>query len=41
VIGQVVRRCSFCGVEPWFIPVSEAERNYQIEIFHSLWVKGF
>lgn len=41
VIGQVVRLCLFCGVEPWFTPVYEAERNYQIETFHSLWDKGF
>jgi hypothetical protein len=41
VIGQVVRLCLFCGVEPWFTPVYEAKRNYQIETFHSLWVKGF
>lgn len=41
VFGQVVRLCLFCGVEPWFIPVYEAERNYQVETFHSLWDKGF
>ena len=41
VIGQVVRLCLFCGVEPLFIPIYEAKRNYQIESFHSLWVRGF
>jgi hypothetical protein len=41
VIGQVVRLCLFCGIEPFFIPVYEAKRNYQIESFHSLWVRGF
>lgn len=41
VIGQVVRLCLFCGVEPWFTPVYEAKRNYQVETFHSLWVKSF
>ena len=41
VIGQVVRLCLFCGVEPFFKPVYEAKRNYQIETFHSLWDHGF
>jgi len=41
VIGQIVRLCLFCGIEPWFTPVYEARRNYQIETFHSLWVKAF
>jgi transposase-like protein len=41
IVGQVVRLCLFCGVEPWFTPVYEAKRNYQIETFHSLWVKSF
>src|SRR5574337_144118 len=41
VIGQVVRLCLFCGVEPFFTPMYEAKRNYQIETFHSLWDKGF
>lgn len=41
ILGQVVRLCWFCGVEPWFTPVYEAKRNYQIETFHSLWVKCF
>jgi putative transposase len=41
IIGQVVRLCLFCGIEPWFTPVYEAKRNYQIETFHSLWVKSF
>jgi hypothetical protein len=41
ILGQVVRLCLFCGVEPWFIPVYEAKRNYQIEGFHSLWHQGF
>ncbi len=41
ILGQVVRLCLFCGVEPWFTPVYEAKRNYQIETFHSLWVKSF
>jgi transposase-like protein len=41
VIGRVVRLCLFCGIEPIFTPVYEAKRNYQIETFHSLWVKAF
>lgn len=41
IIGQVVRLCLFCGIEPFFTPVYEAKRNYQIETFHSLWDKGF
>ena len=41
ILGQVVRLCLFCGIEPWFIPVYEAKRNYQIEGFHSLWVRAF
>jgi len=41
VIGQVVRLCLFCGIEPFFTPIYEAKRNYQIETFHSLWHKGF
>ncbi len=41
VIGQVVRLCLFCGIEPFFIPIYEAKRNYQIESFHSLWVRSF
>jgi transposase-like protein len=41
VIGQVVRLCLFCGIEPLFTPFYEPKRNHQIETFHSLWVKGF
>jgi putative transposase len=41
VIGQVVRTCLFCGVEPLFTPYYDPKRNYQIESFHSLWVSGF
>ena len=41
VIGQVVRLCLFCGIEPFFTPIYEAKRNYQIETFHGLWVGGF
>jgi hypothetical protein len=41
IIGRVVRLCLFCGIEPIFTPVYEAKRNYQIETFHSLWVKAF
>jgi putative transposase len=41
VLGQVVRLCLFCGVEPLFTPYYEPKRNYQIESFHSLWVSGF
>ena len=41
VIGQVVRLCLFCGIEPLFTPFYEAKRNYQIETFHSLWVQAF
>ena len=41
VLGQVVRLCLFCGVEPLFTPYYEPKRNYQIESFHSLWVSAF
>jgi len=41
ILGRVVRLCLFCGIEPIFTPVYEAKRNYQIETFHSLWVKAF
>jgi len=41
VIGQVVRLCLFCGIEPLFTPFYEAKRNHQIETFHSIWVKAF
>ncbi len=41
VIGQVVRLCLFCGIEPFFTPIYEAKRNYQIETFHSLWDQAF
>jgi putative transposase len=41
VLGQVVRLCLFCGVEPLFTPYYDPKRNYQIESFHSLWVRSF
>lgn len=41
VIGQVVRQCLFCGIEPFFTPVYEAKRNYQVENFHLVWLVGF
>ncbi len=41
VIGQVVRLCLFCGIEPLFTPYYEPQRNYQIETFHSLWDRAF
>jgi putative transposase len=41
VIGQLVRLCLFCGIEPIFTPFYDPKRNYQIERFHSLWVKAF
>jgi putative transposase len=41
ILGCVVRLCLFCGIEPLFTPFYEAKRNYQIESFHSLWVRGF
>jgi transposase-like protein len=41
VLGQIVRCCLYCQVEPLFTPIYEAKRNYQIETFHSLWVAGF
>jgi len=41
VLGQVVRLCLFCGIEPLFTPDYEPKRNYQIESFHSLWVSSF
>lgn len=40
VIGQVVRLCLFVGIEPLFTPYYEPKRNYQVETFHSLWVKS-
>jgi transposase-like protein len=41
VLGQIVRLCLFCGIEPLFTPYYEPKRNYQIENFHSLWVRSF
>jgi putative transposase len=41
ILGQVVRLCLFCGVEPLFTPYYEPKRNHQIESFHSVWVSGF
>ncbi len=41
VIGQMVRLCLFCGVEPLFTPYYEAKRNHQIETFHSVWNQAF
>ena len=41
VIGQVVRLCLFCGIEPLFTPPYDPKRNYQVEIFHSLWLRLF
>ena len=41
ILGQVVRTCLFCGIEPLFTPYYEPKRNFQIESFHSLWVSGF
>ncbi len=41
IVGQVVRLCLFCGIEPFFTPVYEAKRNYQVETFHGVWVRGF
>lgn len=41
VIGRVVRLCLFCGIEVIFTPFYDAQRNYQIETFHSLWDAGF
>lgn len=41
VIGQVVRLCLFCGIEPLFTPYYDPKRNYQVETFHSLWTAGF
>lgn len=41
VIGQVVRLCLFCGVEPLFTPFYDAKRNHQVETFHSLWLRFF
>jgi putative transposase len=41
VIGQVVRLCLFCGLEPLFIPEYEPKRNQLIETFHSVWLHGF
>lgn len=41
VIGQVVRLCLFCGVEPLFTPYYEPKRNHPIETFHSVWLAAF
>jgi len=41
VIGQVVRLCLFCGIEPIFTPFYDAKRNWQVETFHSLWLQLF
>ena len=41
VIGQVVRLCLFCGVEPIFTPYYDAKRNHEIETFHSVWTQAF
>lgn len=41
VIGQLVRLCLFCGIEPLFIPEYEPKRNQLIETFHSVWLHGF
>src|SRR5258708_13518863 len=41
VIGQVVRLCLFCGIEPLFTPFYDPRRNWQIETFHSLWLQLF
>lgn len=41
LLGQVVRLCLFCGIEPLFTPYYDPKRNYQIESFHSLWNAGF
>jgi hypothetical protein len=41
VLGQVVRSCLYCQIEPFLTPVYDAKRNHQIETFHSLWVAGF
>jgi hypothetical protein len=43
ILGRVVRLClrEACGIEPFFTPYYEAKRNYQIEIFHSVWAGGF
>jgi len=41
VLGQVVRLCLWCGVEVFFTPFYDPQRNYQIETFHSLWEVAF
>jgi len=41
VLGQLVRLCLFCGVEPLFTPYYDPKRNHQIETFHSLWTAAF
>ena len=41
ILGQVVRLCLFCGIEPLFTPYYDPKRNYQIESFHSVWVSSF
>lgn len=40
VLGQVVRLCLWCGIEPLFTPYYDPKRNYQIETFHSVWTAG-
>ena len=41
VMGQVVRLCLFCGIEPLFTPYYDAKRNHEIETFHSIWNRAF
>jgi hypothetical protein len=41
VIGQVVRLCLFCGIEPLFTPYYDPKRNHEIETFHSIWNQAF
>lgn len=41
IIGRVVRLCLFVGIEVLFNPEYEAERNYWVEGFHSLWLQAF
>jgi hypothetical protein len=41
VIGRVIRLCLWCGVEAFFTPLYDPQRNHQIETFHALWCQAF
>ena len=41
VFGRFVRLCLYFGIEPIFIPPSEAKRNGVVERLNGLWSQGF